>query len=141
MKKCMVLVAGLLMVGSVVFAADVTPIKLSLFPKLSIPPAQVVHGWDIGLIASKPEEVKGLQSAWIYGGTSNNMVGLQMGFVTSSKRVVGVQYGFVNLADDATGLQLGFVNVADKMKGVQIGLVNVIKNGVVPAMVFINAMF
>ncbi len=140
-KLASLFAAVMLFAGVSAFAADVTPVKLSLFPMLGIPPAQIVHGLDLGLIATKVDEVKGWQAGWIYAGTRDNMVGLQTGFVTSAKKVTGLQYGFVNLADNATGVMLGFVNVADNMKGVQIGLVNVIKSGPVPAMVLINANF
>jgi hypothetical protein len=33
------------------------------------------------------------------------------------------------------------VNITEQMRGVQVGLVNVIKQGVLPAMVFVNANF
>jgi hypothetical protein len=145
-----------LAVGNV-FAADKTPVKVSLFPKLAYPLAQTVHGLDLGLIATQTKEVQGVQLAWIYGSTTKKMVGLQTGFITTNQgevtgaelsfvalndgKVTGLQYGFYNGAKNMTGLQLGFINVAETMKGVQVGLVNVIKTGIVPAMVFVNANF
>lgn len=141
MKKLLAVIGLLVTFSSAAFAGDVTPVKVSLFPKLAIPPAQTVHGLDLGLIATKVDEVKGVQLAWIYGGTRQEMVGVGLGFINSAHKMTGLQYGFVNLADDMTGVQLGFVNVSDKMTGVQIGLVNVIKTGVIPAMIFVNANF
>ncbi|MHB9155530.1 MAG: LA_2272 family surface repeat-containing protein [Endomicrobiales bacterium] len=124
-----------------VFAAETTPVKVSLFPKLGLPEAQVVHGLDLGLIATNVEEVQGLQASWIFGGVDQKMVGLQLGFVAKANVVTGVQYGFYNGANEVTGVQLGFINVTETMKGVQVGLVNVIKKGLVPAMVIVNASF
>jgi hypothetical protein len=122
-------------------AADSTPVKISLFPKLSVPQQQVVHGLDLGLIATNVQEVKGLQASWIFGGVDSDLVGVQLGFVNKGNRVTGVQYGFYNGANNVTGVQLGFINVTETMKGIQVGLVNVIKQGIVPAMVFVNASF
>jgi hypothetical protein len=143
MKKIVGL--SLMLVMSVVLnvraATVATPVKVSLFPKLAIPSNQVVHGLDLGLIATKVDEVQGVQLGWLYCGTSKKMVGLQSGFVSGATIITGLQWGFINVADDVTGVQAGFINVTAKMKGVQIGLVNVIKKGVVPAMVFINANF
>ncbi len=120
---------------------NATPVKLSLFPKIAVPESQTVHGLDLGIIATKVDEVQGVQLAWIYCGTRNKFVGFQSAFIAIDKDATGLTYGFVNEAESFTGVQLGFVNIADKMKGVQLGLVNIIKTGPVPAMVFINANF
>ncbi|OGS20999.1 MAG: hypothetical protein A3J83_06075 [Elusimicrobia bacterium RIFOXYA2_FULL_40_6] len=141
MKKLLAVVAVVMVSVSVSFAGDSTPIKLSLFPKLGLPPQQIVNGLDLGIIATKVEEVQGIQLGWIYAGTSRKMVGLQDGFVASSQEMVGLQYGFVCLATDVKGVQVGFINITEKMKGIQIGLVNVIKKGIIPAMVVVNVSF
>ena len=39
------------------FAADVTPVKLSLLPGIGIPEAQIVHGLDLGILGSAVDEV------------------------------------------------------------------------------------
>jgi hypothetical protein len=156
MKKLAAIVTVLLAVSAVAFAADITPVKVSLFPKITVPAAETVHGLDLGLIATKVDEVQGVQLAWIYGAVQKKMVGvqfafyseadtkfvgLQSGFIVVDKEAKGLTYGFVNEADSFTGLQLGFVNIANKMKGIQLGVVNIIKTGPVPAMVFVNANF
>ena len=141
MKKVLLVLAAVAAFASFSFAGETTPVKVSIFPKLGLPTSQAVHGLDLGLIATKVDVVKGVQLGWFYAGTRENMVGLQNGFVTSAAGITGLQYGFVNLADNMTGVQLGFINVADKMQGIQIGLINVIKNGVLPVFVIVNANF
>jgi len=124
------------------FAADVTPVKLSLIPQVGIPAAQIVHGLDLGIIASVVDEVQGVQLTWIYGGVNKKMVGLQASLIDIAGDVEGVQYGFYNDAKNMKGIQLGFVNVAGNLKGIQLGLVNIIKKGsVLPVMVIANANF
>ncbi|MCX5778849.1 MAG: hypothetical protein NTU66_06510 [Elusimicrobia bacterium] len=142
MKKIAVLV-GLMMLcaGVSSFAAEATPVKVSLFPMVAVPASQTVHGLDLGLIATKVDEVQGVQLAWIYGATREKMVGLQTGFVAQSQNITGVQFGFINIATSVTGVQLGFVNYTQNMKGIQVGLVNIITKGYLPAMIFVNANF
>jgi hypothetical protein len=136
-------------------AGSTTPVKVSLFPRLAYPTQTVVHGLDLGLIASSEDEVQGLQLSWLYGQVKGKMIGwqasfvtsgatvtgLQTGFVQHADKITGLQYGFYNGANEVTGVQLGFINVTEQMKGVQVGLVNVIKKGILPAMVFVNANF
>ena len=141
MKRIVLLLAAAFVCSVTVFAGEVTPIKVSIFPKLSIPASQTVHGLDLGLIATNVEEVQGLQLNWIYGGIDNKLVGAQWGFVNKGNIVTGVQLGFYNGANKVTGIQLGWINVTETMEGIQLGLVNVIKKGVVPAMVILNASF
>ena len=143
MKKVIALVTVVMALASTAaFAEGVTPVKLSLFPGVAVPSAMTVHGLDLGIIASKPDEVQGVQLAWIYAGASKKMVGLQSGLVASATSMTGLQYGFYNTSEDVHGVQLGFINVAEKMKGLQIGLVNVIKkDGWLPFMVIINGSF
>jgi hypothetical protein len=127
-------------VPSSAYAAS-TPVKVSLFPKLSVPQEKVVNGLDLGLIATNVDEVQGLQLGWIFCGTDVKMVGLQSGFIDKGNTVTGVQWGFYNGANEVNGLQLGFINVTERMKGIQVGLVNIIKQSVLPVMVIVNANF
>jgi hypothetical protein len=136
-------------------AGSTTPVKVSLFPKLSYPAQTTVHGLDLGLIATSIDEVQGVQFSLIYGKVSGKMIGwqgsfvtrgatvtgLQTGFAQHADKITGLQYGFYNGANEVTGVQLGFINVTEQMKGIQVGLVNVIKKGIIPAMVFVNASF
>ncbi|OGS23793.1 MAG: hypothetical protein A2297_02450 [Elusimicrobia bacterium RIFOXYB2_FULL_48_7] len=128
---------------AVAFAGDVTPIKLSLVGGVGVPMSEIVRGVDLGLISTRVQEVQGIQLGWWYAGTTEKMVGLQNGFVSSSyNKMVGIQWGFVCLAKDMNGVQVGVVNVADTMKGLQIGLLNVIKHGgFLPVMVVVNGKF
>jgi hypothetical protein len=127
--------------GSLVFAAGVTPVKVSLVPTIGIPEGDVVHGLDLGIIADGVNEVQGLQLCWIYGGTSEKLVGIGWSFVDLGKTVEGVQFGFYNSAENMTGLQWGFINVTNQMNGVQIGLLNFIRSSKLPFMVIANAKF
>jgi hypothetical protein len=145
MKKIFVLAVIITVVActSSLFAADgITPIKLSLVPNVCVPADNTVHGLDFGLLASKVQEVQGLQLSWFWSGTEKKMVGLQTALVDTGNAVEGVQWGFYNGAKNMNGLQLGFINVADNIKGLQVGLVNVIKkNGWFPVMVIVNGSF
>lgn len=143
MKKLVMAIVVLAASASMLFAAsDVTPVKISLVPRLGIPAAMTVHGLDLGILGSKPKEVQGLQLGGFYAATSKTMVGIQSGFVASATKGTGIQMGFYNTAEDMTGAQFGFINVAERLIGIQIGLVNIIKkNGALPFMVFVNAGF
>ncbi|HBU70384.1 MAG TPA: hypothetical protein DEE98_08400 [Elusimicrobia bacterium] len=143
MKKMLTLaITVLAFAGISAFAADKSPVQVSLLPTLAIPNVQTVHGLDLGLIASNIEEVQGLQATWIFGGTDKKLVGVQLGFVNKGNNVIGLQYGFYNGANKVTGVQLGFINVTEKMTGVQVGLVNLIKKSkVLPVMLLVNAYF
>ena len=142
MKKILLAAVAMVLTSTVVLAAEITPVKLSIVPVLSIPSAQTVHGLDFAILGSNPEEVQGLQLSWIYAGTSRKMVGVQNAFVSIGEEVTGVQLGFYNSAQNMKGIQWGFINVAGTIKGVQIGLVNIVKkNGILPFMVFINGGF
>jgi hypothetical protein len=146
MKKTLVLVvlavSVTLFTAGRSFAADATPVKLSLLPQICVPTAKVVHGLELGIIGAQSSEVQGVQLAWIYAKVDKKMVGLQSALVDIGSDVTGVQYGFYNGAKDVTGAQLGFINVTERLKGIQIGLVNIIKKGApLPVMVFVNANF
>ena len=143
MKKFFAAAVVVLSCAGMLFAADATPVKLSLFPPLTVPSQQTVHGLDLGIISSIVDEVQGVQLAYIYASTTKKMIGLQDGFVTiDGGEVQGVQMGFYNSAEKMTGLQWGFINVAGTLKGVQIGLVNIIHTGApLKFMVIANANF
>jgi len=146
MKKVLVLIvlafSVLLSFTVKSFAADMTPIKLSLLPQIEIPAANTVNGLDFGILGTESNEVLGVQLAWIYGKVNNKMVGLQSALVDIGGEVTGVQWGFYNSAKSVEGAQLGFVNITGTLNGVQLGLVNMIKKGApLPFMVIANANF
>ena len=136
-------------------ASSATPVKLSLFPPLTVPASKTVHGLDFAIISSIIDETQGVQLAWIYAKSANKVVGVQwalvtktsamtgveMGLVDLADNVTGLQYGFYNSAKSVTGVQLGFINITENMEGIQIGLVNNIKNSKLPWMVIANAKF
>src|SRR3989339_799158 len=129
MKKMLTLaITVLAFAGISAFAADKSPVQVSLLPTLAIPNVQTVHGLDLGLIASNIEEVQGLQATWIFGGTDKKLVGVQLGFVNKGNNVIGLQYGFYNGANKVTGVQVGLVNLIKKSK-------------VLPVMLLVNAYF
>lgn len=156
MKKIVAVFGVLLMAAGVSFAADSTPVKLSLIPNVGIPAAQNVEILDLGLIATNIDNMKYVQLAWIYGGVKGsaegvqfafinnaaNLQGVQLGTVDISKTMTGLQWGLVNVSNNMNGLQLGFVNYAEQLKGVQIGFINIIrKGGFLPVMIIANASF
>jgi len=157
MKKLLGLVLVLMtfVVLSAHAASGSTPVKLSLFPPLTVPSNDTVHGLDFAIISSIIKETQGVQLAWIYAKSSDKVVGLQYALVTKTSAMTGAQLSFVGMADDVTGLQwgfyncaksvkgvqLGFINITENMQGIQIGLVNNIKNSKLPWMVIANAKF
>jgi len=146
MKKVLVLVGlvffVLLSVAVKSFAADATPVKLSLLPQICIPSAKTVHGLDFGILGTESKEVQGVQLSWIYNKVDNKMVGLQSSLIDIGGAVTGVQWGFYNSAESVTGAQLGFINITGTLNGIQFGLVNMIKKGApLPFMVIANANF
>ena len=158
MKKfiSMVLVLMSFAVISAHAAGSATPIKLSIFPPLTVPSNKTVHGLDFSLISSIVDETQGVQLVWIYAKCNEKMVGVQYSLVCKTAKMTGVQLSFVGLVDEdvtgiqwgfynsakkVTGLQLGFINVTEDMQGIQIGLVNHIKNSKLPWMVIANAKF
>ncbi|MDR0645575.1 MAG: hypothetical protein LBG46_00875 [Elusimicrobiota bacterium] len=164
------LAAAVLIAAFAANAAAESPVKLSLFDQIAWPQTEkanvviglidnntpAVHGVDLNLFSARTDELRGLQSAWIYN-RATDMKGLQYSIVTRTDNAVGVelgvanfagtftglQYGFYNKADNFTGLQLGFVNNINTIdKGLQIGLVNIIhNNGWLPFMVIVNGRF
>ena len=143
MKRFLVVaIVAMVACSGLVYAADTTPVKLTLFTPVSVPSQKTVHGIDLGIISTHVDEVQGLQGAWAYGCIDNKLVGLQSAIVTHAGDATGVQWGFYNGADNIKGVQFGFINVAEQLNGVQVGLVNVIKKGAkLPVMVFVNANF
>lgn len=119
MKKIVAVVGVLLMAAGMSFAADSTPVKLSLIPNVGIPAAQNVEILDLGLIATNIDNMKYVQLAWIYGGVKGTGEGVQIAFVVKANKFTGVQWGAVNLVGQMTGLQGGMINYADTMTGVQ----------------------
>lgn len=157
MKKLVSLLMLFALLGAVeLYAADSTPIRVSLVEPVSAPKNPVVKGLDLGFFAtSESETVWGLQLApvWCYTsgklyGIQNALVakagelqGIQNGCVVSAKTLKGFQNGFINIASEAYGVQFGVVNWAKKMKGLQIGILNVISKGPIPVMLGINVGF
>ncbi|MCL2390426.1 MAG: hypothetical protein FWD54_07375 [Endomicrobia bacterium] len=152
MKKVLLAVCAVALFAGASFAA--TPIQLSLWDKIAVPPSDAVHGLVIGIgnytpelrgvsynfIFAKTDDAIGLQSAIVT--KSNEFAGLQAGFVNfNCGEVTGVQYGFFNKAKSVKGLQLGFVNMTEDMQGIQVGLLNFIKTGPLKFMVIANAKF
>ena len=153
MKKVLLAVCAVVLFAGASFAAA-TPIKLSLWGKIAVPPADSVHGLVIGIgnytpelrgvsynfIFAKTDDGIGFQSAFVT--KTNEFLGLQGGFVNfNCGEIKGVQWGFFNKAQSVRGLQLGFINMTENMYGIQIGLLNFIKTGPLPVMVIANAKF
>lgn len=117
----------------------VTPLKISLLPKLSIPSGNVVTGVGLGLLGSRDNKVYGINGSYIYsrveqkmigleGGIYNvvdgKMIGIQTGVVSLTGTLYGAQYGIFSKAGTTYGVQIGYINVASTMNGIQFGLIN-----------------
>ena len=130
-----------------------------------------VSGFDFGLLGTTTEKVDGFQFGILYARTTEKLNGLslslfnrdrdvdgmQLGaFSLAERDLWGVQMGAVNIAQQSMrgvqlgafnyawyirGVQLGVVNYAHRLKGVQLGLINIASNGIVPAMIIVNARF
>ncbi len=68
---------------------------------------------------------------------TNDVKGLNLGFVNYSTGNTGFDWSAVNIAKTSQA-QLGFVNVTDEIKVVQIGLLNCAKNGFLPCFPLVN---
>ena len=187
MKKLVVLWAAVLC-ACPAFAGDKGILKLSLWDDIAVAlpnNTQTVRGVDLGigsntdsiyglqldLIASKADEVRGFNEAFIYArsnelyglqgaiyNVSNNLYGIQGGLVAVNNRelrgfeggwinsahgtLIGAQLGIYNQVEDLHGAQIGIVNNARHIcKGFQVGIVNIAKNGWFPVMVLVNGRF
>jgi hypothetical protein len=152
MKKVLFAAVAVLVFTGISFAA--TPLKLSLWNKVAVPPGDAVYGLEFG-IGSYTPEIKGVALNLLYGKT-DDVVGAQFAFVNfsqtflgfehgaanlNSAHISGVQLGFFNKSKSVKGLQLGVVNMTEDMQGIQIGIANFIKNSTLPFMVIVNAKF
>ncbi|ADN77505.1 conserved hypothetical protein [Ferrimonas balearica DSM 9799] len=68
---------------------------------------------------------------------TNDVKGLNLGFVNYSEGDTGFDWSAVNVAKTSQA-QLGFVNVTDEIKVVQVGLLNCAKNGFLPCFPLVN---
>ncbi|MCL2485063.1 MAG: hypothetical protein FWF00_05625 [Endomicrobia bacterium] len=145
MRKVLLAVCAVAFFAGASFAA--TPIKLSLWEKIAIPPADAVHGVELGLVSYTPE-LRGVSWNFLFAKT-DDAIGVQIGMVTISNEFVGLllgqfanfnkgsvkglQWGFVNHTPSLTGLQIGVVNFAESGEGfaLQIGFVNYMENSVI----------
>ncbi|MCL2334575.1 MAG: hypothetical protein FWC57_00745 [Endomicrobia bacterium] len=143
MKKVLLVVCAVVLLFSGSAFAAATPLKLSLWGNIAVPPTDAVYGVEVG-IGNYTKELRGLSLNFIFGKTddaigiqtaivtkTDKFTGLQWGFVNfNAGEVKGVQYGFFNRAASITGLQLGFVNIATEAPSfaLQIGLVNYLGN-------------
>ena len=140
MKKVLLAALAVVMMAGASFAA--TPIQLSLWDKLALPPSDEVYGLEIG-IGNNLSEIKGIQWNFIWSETSNGIgwqagfltrvtgefTGLKTGFINWNEGTVkGVEFGFVNIDKNFTGLAVGAVNYAENLTGVQLGFFNYAKS-------------
>lgn len=159
MKKLLLAVLAVVMMAGVSFAA--TPIQLSLWDKLALPPSDEVYGLELG-IGNNLSELKGLQWNLIWSETSNGigwqaglltrvtgdfgglqtgfihwnegtMTGVSFGFINYDSNFKGVAFGAVNYAKSLTGVQFGFFNYAESASdfAIQLGLVNYLGNSII----------
>jgi hypothetical protein len=144
--RLLVLVAAVLVVGSLPVMAQDRPVQLALFnPVQLFPESNSISGIRLSLIYGKNTSVTGIDLGLVNYTTKGTTTGIQWGLVGLSDadfvgwqdngvnivkgNFQGLQLGWVNYANHAGGLQLGLVNYARTLKGLQIGLVNIIKQG------------
>jgi len=129
------------------------PIVSWIFPALN-----TVHGQCTGLQFgwyNQSDELGGLQGGFVNIGYETR--GGQIGLYNYSESAGGVQLGLINIADDDAhglqvglyngtrsfrGLQVGIINQTQTLEGLQLGLLNVAsQKDTMPVMVFANWQF
>jgi hypothetical protein len=113
---------------------DVHGVNLGL--PISYGEGEKMYGWDLALIASMTDRVKGLQTSLINKGYQ--ATGGELGLVNFAQELTGFQVGAVNSQSVSDGVQLGIVNLSQRSNGLQIGLINIMDNGFLPIFPFIN---
>ena len=136
MKKVLSAVFAVVMMAGVSFAA--TPIQLSLWDKMALPPSDEVYGLEIG-IGNNLSELKGVQWNLVWAETGNGIgwqsgllsrvngefAGLQTSFINWNEgSMTGLSYAFINYENNFKGASLGLVNYAKELTGVQFGFFN-----------------
>lgn len=82
------------------------------------------NGFQLSAVYAESKTVNGMQFS-AFGARSETVNGLQFGgFYAKSKELNGLSIASACQSDDVCGLQLGFVNLAKKIHGVQIGVYN-----------------
>jgi hypothetical protein len=113
---------------------DVYGLNLGL--PISYGEGEKMYGWDLALIASMTDGVKGLQTSIINKGYQ--ITGGEIALVNFAQELTGFQLGAVNSQTTSDGVQLGIINMSQKSNGLQIGLINIMDNGFLPLFPFIN---
>lgn len=140
MKKVLsAMFAVVMMAGA---AAAATPIQLSLWDKIAVPPSDAVYGLEIG-IGNNLSELKGVQWNLVWSETGSgfgwqaglltrvngDFIGLQSGLVHLNEgSMKGVEFGFVNFDNSMTGASFGLINYTKSMTGFQLGLFNYVES-------------
>lgn len=136
------LLAMLAVAGLTCGAFAATPIQLSLWNKVAVPPSDAVYGLEVG-IGNNLSEVKGVQWNLVWSQTDSGLgvqaglltkitgefTGLQAGCVSLNEgNLKGLGYGFINYGNTVTGATLGFINYTENLTGLQFGLANYAAN-------------
>ena len=95
-----------------------------------------VYGWDLALIASMTEGVKGLQTSIVNKGYE--ATGGEIAIVNFAQKLTGFQLGGVNSQTSSDAVQIGIINLSQKSNGLQLGLLNIMDNGFLPVFPLIN---
>ncbi len=150
MKRCIKSVGVALLVatcfGGGVHAQDTIPFSLTLAHPLSTgKTAESVVGFDVALINSRIDVLRGVSFAGIVSNVESSMHGFQASSIVNVAPANAVGYqtvGIVNVAKGnftgmqnagllnitkgkMMGLQAGFINVSENMYGVQAGFINI----------------
>ncbi len=149
MKK--LLFALIFAVCSTVALAETHPFNLSLTPDIAVfDRSDRIEGLTLSIWGENPQSSLAIG---LVTGTSQESVGLSLGFVNYGQNYTGVQWGLVNVASEdfsgwqggfffglvgsvvnytggtMSGFQCGLVNYSGKLTGLQLGLVNYTEGG------------
>ncbi len=82
-------------------------------------------GISLSYLGTYGEDYKGVIWAGFYANTSGEVSGWQAAMLNiNSDELTGLQSGWVNIGNEITGVQLGLVNYTKELHGVQVGLLN-----------------
>ena len=95
-----------------------------------------MYGWDMALIASMTDGVKGLQTSIVNKGYQS--AGGEIAIVNFARELTGFQVGVVNTQVVSDSVQIGLLNISKRSNGLQIGLLNFMDNGFFPFFPIIN---
>ena len=99
-----------------------------------------LEGAVLAICGTHTKRMEGLAFAWLGFNYAKSLEGIQLAFVNLQDGQHGdfsLQIGAYNQSAE-NGVQLGFINNARDNATFQFGFININKNGLLPAMIFVN---